>query len=279
MRLFLLVTALTSALATAQPVVVGVVASTTPDAAQPQADALASLVGGAVKDTAVGKVFPDQEALALAIARGQVDLGLVGPLGWLRIDPKAKAQLVVRTVRQGKTTSRAVLFAPPKSRFTSLEVVKKEKRPLRVAWTETSSATGYVLPKAALLAAGVNPAQSFETQDFLGSHDAVCTAVSEGRYDLGATFSDAGGKVSGCAHVLGARAAALQVVAMSPEVPNDVLAAAPAFPRERLEALVKVLTLPANQKRVQAALLADGVAAVSDADFAPVRAALDAFVP
>lgn len=279
MRLLLLSTVLSSSVF-AQPVIVGVVAATNPDAAQPQADALASLVGGAVKQPGVGKVFKDQESLALAVSRGEVDVALIGPLAWLRIDAKTKTQLLVRAVRKGKTTYRAVLFAPPKSPLTSLEVLKQQQRPLKVAWTETSSATGYVLAKATLLAAGINPAQSFETQDFLGTHDAVCKAVFEGRYQLGATFSDQtpnGARVSGCLQALGPKTDTLTVVAMSPEVPNDVVVAAPKF--AQAAAVVAALKDAGNQARVQAALLADGVAPVADADFAPVRKALDAFVP
>lgn len=266
-------------------VIVGVVAATNDEAAKTQADALASFVAAAVKDTTLPRVFPDQEALALAVARGDVDVALLGPLAYLRVDPKAKAQLLVRTVRQGKSTYRSVLFAPAGSKLTSLDALKKEKRPLKVAWVETSSATGYVIAKATLLAAGINPAQSFETQDFLGSHDAVCKAVAEGKYDLGATFSDPGpqAKVSGCAGALGKKADALKVVALSAEVPNDVLVAAPKFPAPKAEALVAAAKAAGGtaegKQKLAAALLAEGVADVKDEDFAPVRKALDAFVP
>ncbi|MFZ5442917.1 MAG: phosphate/phosphite/phosphonate ABC transporter substrate-binding protein [Myxococcota bacterium] len=264
-------------------VIVGVVAATNDEAAKKQSEALASFVAAAVKDTALPRVYPDQEALALAVGKGEVDVALMGPLAYLRVDPKAKVQLLVRTVRQGKSTYRSVLFAAPASKLTSLEALKKEKRPLKVAWVETSSATGYVIAKATLLGAGINPAQSFETQDFLGSHDAVCKAVLEGKYDLGATFSDPGptARVSGCVGALGKKADTLKVVALSAEVPNDVLVAAPKFAKtDALVAAAKAASASADGKKtLAAALLAEGVADVKDEDFAPVRKALDAFVP
>ncbi len=267
-------------------VLVGVVAAVNDEIATKQAEALARFVAIAVKETTLPRVFPDQEALALAVSKGEVDVALMGPLAYLRVDPRSKTQLMFRTVRQGKSTYRSVLFAPPSSKLTSLDALKKNKKPLKVAWVETSSATGYVIPKALLLQAGINPAQSFEVQDFLGSHDAVCKAVMEGKYDLGATFSDPvvnDSKVSGCVNSLGKRVDTLKIVAMSSEVPNDVMVSAPKFSQGKVDAIIAAArsasTSADGKKWLQAALLAEGVADVKDEDFAPLRKALDAFVP
>lgn len=267
-------------------VLVGVVAAVNDEVAKKQADALASFVAIAVKETTLPRVFPDQEALALAVSKGEVDVALMGPLAYLRLDPNAKTQLMFRTVRNGKSTYRSVLFAPPGSKLTSLDALKKSKTPLKVAWVETSSATGYVIPKAVLIQAGINPAQAFEVQDFLGSHDAVCNAVMAGKYDVGATFSDPAlnaSKVTGCVNALGKRVDTLKVVAMSSEVPNDVMVSAPKFPQGKVDAIVAAAkaagTTADGKKSLQAALLAEGVADVKDEDFAPIRKALDAFVP
>lgn len=267
-------------------VLVGVVAALTDEVAKKQADALANFVAIALKEPTLPRVFPDQESLAVAVSKGQVDLALMGPLAYLRVDPNTKTQLLFRTVRQGKSTYRSVLFAPPTSKLTSLETLKKSKTPLKVAWVETSSATGYVIPKALLLQAGINPAQAFEVQDFLGSHDAVCKAVMEGKYDLGATFDNQAkndSKVSGCVGALGKRVDTLKVVATSSEVPNDVMVSAPRFPKAKVDAVVAAVKAAARtaegKKSLQGALLAEGVADVKDEDFAPLRKALDAFVP
>jgi phosphonate transport system substrate-binding protein len=269
-----------------QVVIVGVVASTNDEIAKKQADALASFVSIAIKQSTLPRVYADQESLAVAVGKGEVDVALMGPLAYLRLDPKAKSTLLFRTVRQGKSTYRSVMFGPPASKLTSLDELKKQKKPLKVAWVETSSATGYVIAKATLLSAGINPVQAFETQDFLGSHDAVCKAVFEGKYDLGATFSDPSPtsiKVTGCVSALGKKADTLKVMAVSAEVPNDVLVASAKFPQGKVDAIVAAAkaasTTPEGKKSLGAALLAEGVADVKDEDFAPVRKALDAFVP
>lgn len=241
-----------------------------------------AFVGAALKQPVTAKIFPDQEALALAVSRNDVDVAVVGPLAYLRVEKKAGVRLLFRTVRQGKSTYQSVLFAGPTSTWASLEQLKKEKRPLKVAWVETSSATGYLLPKATLINAGITPAQSFETQDFLGSHDAVCKAVLEGKYDLGATFHDPAPnapRVTGCIKVLGPRADTLKVVAMSTEVPTDVMITSPTFSKDKGDTLIAAAKSPAWSKAIKAALLAEGTAPVTDADFDPVREALDTLVP
>lgn len=262
--------------------VVAVVASQNAETAKAQAAALSAFVGNALRETAVSRVYPDQEALALAVAKGEVDYGFMGPLAYLRIDPKAGTHLVFRTVRNGKSTYRSALFAPA-GKKTTLETLRKASG-LKVAWVEPSSASGYLLAKAHLLRAGINPVQVFTVQDFLGSHDEVCRAVAAGKYDVGATFSDVTSgppRVSGCERVLGKNAAALTQVAITDEVPSEVLVAAPHVKRERVEVLnaaaKSASSSEAGVEGLKAALQADGATDVSDADFEPVRRALEAF--
>lgn len=262
--------------------VVGVVASQNPEAAKAQSAALSGFVGAALNQPAVSRVFPDQEALALAVSKGDVDFAVMGPLAYLRIDPKAGTQLVFRTTRNGKATYRSVLFAPAGKKLT-LDALRKGVG-LKVAWVEPSSASGYLLPKAHLLRAGINPVQVFTVQDFLGSHDAVCKAVAAGKYDVGATYSDPtpnSTRVSGCEGVLGKDAAKLTLVTVTDEVPNDVLVAAPDVKREQVEkvraAAKAAPSSEAGRDQLKAALVADGVAEVGDSDFDPIRKALDAF--
>ncbi len=49
-------------------------------AAKQQSEALASFVATAVKETTLARVYPDQEALAVAVAKGEVDYAVMGPL-------------------------------------------------------------------------------------------------------------------------------------------------------------------------------------------------------
>lgn len=113
--------------------IVGVVASTNAEVAKKQSEALASFASSALKEQVLPRVYADQEGLAKALGKGEIDLALMGPLAYLRIPKETKSQLLFRTIRGGKATYRSVLFAAPSSKLTSLEALKKNKGTLKVA--------------------------------------------------------------------------------------------------------------------------------------------------
>lgn len=264
---------------------VGIMAALDEKTAAAQGIALGRFVSDVTGKPVADRVFKDYEALALAVAKGEVDFGLMGPLAYLRAETASKVQLVFRTVRNGQATYRAVLFAKPGSKLQSLADVKKASG-LKVGWVDTSSATGYVLAKSMLMMAGIDPVKVFTVQDFAGSHDAVCKGVLDGTWDLGATFAEnpppGKAQASGCTTALGPKqAAAMAVVAETAPVPTDVLVAAPRISADLLARLnaagKKAMKDPAGKKSLQAALLAEGVADVAPLDFDPVRKALESF--
>ena len=222
--------------------------------------------------------------MATAIATGVADVALLPPLAFVRAGEQAAVEPLARIVRKGQTTYRSVLFAGPASSLKSLEELKKARN-LKAAWVDATSSTGYLFPKAFLLINGIPPAGLFASQDFYGSHDAVCRAVLEGRADVGATFNDdpqgsPATSVHGC-RSLGEQAAKLQVIAATQSIPNDVLATKAAAPAELKTALGSAaLSLSGSEEGRQVlskAFNAEGFAPVGEADWAPVTAALEAF--
>jgi len=250
-----------------------------------QAAALAGWVGEATGHATRPALFPDYDSLATAVAKGQVDVALMSPLAYVRAENQGKLNALGRTVRNGQSTYRAVLFTKAGSPVKNLDDLKKSKE-LKAAWVDPSSATGYIFPKAMLLQQKVDPAGLFKSQDFKGSHAAVCKAVVSGEADVGATYSDdpaaqPATHANGCDEALGADASKLQLVAATANIPNDILAV-----RDGLDAdLTSKLSNGANQlassdagkAKLKAAFEAEGFAPVSEADLDPVKAALDVF--
>lgn len=264
--------------------VVGLVASLNDPAGKAQVGQLTLWVRATLGVQAQGQLFTDYEELAKAVEKDAVQVAIMGPLAYLRIDSASKAKALLRTVRKGKSTYRSVLFAKPGSKLNSFDALKKAKN-LKAGWVNTSSATGYLVPKATLLERGIDPVQIFVVQDFAGSHDAVCTGVMEGKWDVGATFSDdprgTVPKATGCETALGAKVSALTIIGASAEMPNDVLVAGPSLSTEEATKLVdgakKLSAADAGKMVLKDAFLAEGVSDVSAADFLPLKKALDAF--
>lgn len=246
-------------------------------APQPQADAFARFVQESTGQPARGVVFPSYDGLAAALAKGEVDIAFLSPVAYVRAtDGDKKVQAVLRALRGGRDTYRSVLFARKEGRVPSLETLR-QARGLKVAWVDASSATGHMFPKAMLLLSGVDPAVVFSAQDFLGSHDAVCQAVATGKSDVGATFVNTPDSptVDGCRRALGEGVGALQVVAQTEDIPNDVLAVRSDFPAEaKGRLLISATTLrasPEGQRVLETAFAAEGFSQVKRDDYEVVR--------
>jgi len=264
---------------------IGLIVSSGTATAQQQADAMAGFVTKALGQTVRSAIFPDYDTLATWLAQGKIDLAYMPPLAYVRASGQAKVLPLAKAVRTGQAISRSVIYAAAGSKLKSIDDLKKAEG-LKVAWVDPSSASGYIFAKALLLQKGINPAGLFVDQAFLGSHDAACKAVIEGKADVGASYSidpaaEPVKSVTGCKTALGAQADTLQIVAATEPIPNDVLVVKSGFPEDGkaklLAAAQELEKSDEGKKTLQAAFHADGFTTVADEDYAPVRAALQVF--
>lgn len=258
---------------------------TTPSAdPRPQADAFAAFVQEATGEPTRAALFPDYDSLAAALAKGELDIAFLSPLAYVRAADAGKVEALLRAVRGGRDTYRAVLFTRADKRLAGLSALKRSSG-LKVAWVDPSSAAGHIVPKALLVENGIDPAGLFVQQDFAGSHDAVCRAVADRRSDIGATFVDdpATSEVTGCRAALGDRVSELSIVVQSEEIPNDVLAVRPAFPEDLkgrlLVGATALTTNDAGKKTLGTAFSCDGFSQVKRDDYDAVRHAVEVFRP
>jgi len=106
-------------------------------------------------------------------------------------------------------------------------------RGARVAWADPSSASGHLFARLHLLGAGIDPPRDLGGEKFLGSAEAACAAVSDGKADLCACYvSDAAGAnplraLADVRRTLGAAAAKLRVLAVTASIPPDGVVLAP----------------------------------------------------
>ncbi|MFN7134726.1 MAG: PhnD/SsuA/transferrin family substrate-binding protein, partial [Myxococcales bacterium] len=132
---------------------VGITASTNDGTARAQSEAFAALVGELTGQPARPAVFHDYEKLAKAVAEGTVDVAFLAPLAYVRAEGHGAVKPLLKVVRNGRASYRAVLFASSSSQLTNLQELAKASK-LRAAWVDASSATGYIFPKSKLLVSG-----------------------------------------------------------------------------------------------------------------------------
>jgi len=167
------------------------------------------------------EVFKSYDDLAKALRRSKVDLAWIPPLALVRSLRASPVVPLVKVQRNGFWYN-ACVFAREGVGGTALASLKG----LRAAWVDQGSTSGYLIPRAMLIKDGQTIKGFFAQEQFAGSHPAACSAVAEGKADVGATYTDASGKPVGCVKALGeAKAAKLRCVAVSERVPNEVIAA------------------------------------------------------
>jgi phosphonate transport system substrate-binding protein len=144
-----------------------------------------------------------------------------------------------------------------------------------MCWVDTSSASGYAIPRITLLANGIDPDADLGGSVRAYSHSNVIMYVYNGDCDAGATSVDARDLV------LAERPDVKEVVtvlATTPSVPNDSISFVSDFPEDLREQIVDGLVNLAGTEEGRAALQAlfgvDGLQRADDSIYAGLRAEL-----
>jgi phosphonate transport system substrate-binding protein len=117
-----------------------------------------------------------------AMRAGKLDVGEFGPLGYIFAHKLAKAMPVAAFGdKHGKpVTYTAALWVPVGSTIHSLKQLKGHT----IAFSDPGSTSGNLLPRYALIKAGLNPNKDVKIE-FAGSHTASLLALVNGKVDAG----------------------------------------------------------------------------------------------
>jgi phosphonate transport system substrate-binding protein len=190
------------------------------------------------------------------------------------------AHLAAVCERAGALTYRSALFVRHDDPVRNLESL----RGVRVAWTDRSSASGYVFPRLHVVST-IPAAQAFSEEQFLGSPREVCGAVADGRADLGACFTseanaeDLRQTLVDVARIYPAANWRLRVLAVTRAIPSDglVVAAAidPATRARIAEALLRINDVSEGASALAKLFFADRLVEVTRS----VSLAIEAMAP
>ncbi|HZZ84213.1 MAG TPA: phosphate/phosphite/phosphonate ABC transporter substrate-binding protein [Anaeromyxobacteraceae bacterium] len=216
-------------------------------------------------------ILPDYDALSAALAGGQVDLAWTTPLAFVHATQRNREVTAIAKARRAdKLFYRAAFFVRADSPLRSLADLAGRQ----VGWVSKSSTSGYLFPRALLAAKGEDPDHFFAGERFFGDHPAVCQAVRGGAVEVGATFSDVPPKgaleqAGGCADA--PPVADFRVVAVTGDIPNDVIAARPQLDERLLEpvltAFARMSLDPEGKRLLREVFRADGWGVAVEGDF------------
>lgn len=163
------------------------------------------------------------EELEREMTLAHIDVAWLPPLVFARLEHDDVA-LAVATRAQPRGTYASVIVTTRESPIESLEGIRGKQ----IAWVDPLSASGYVVPRLALIQRGFDPPRAFSQEFFAGSHAEAMLSVLEGRADVAATFAHLDGEgrvVHGPWIEVGVEPHQVRVIAVLGEVPLDVVAA------------------------------------------------------
>jgi phosphate/phosphite/phosphonate ABC transporter binding protein len=177
---------------------------------------------------------------------GQVDLAWLPPAVALALTRRRRALPVALPVRRGTAMFHSALFTRPDSELVRLDQLAGTS----AAWVDPSSASGYLVIRAALRASGRHPSQLFAREHFAGSHEGVVRAVLDRGADVGATYCHREGGGLGSA---GWGQSEVRVLLDYGPIPADLIAAAVTLPGATIQKLRVLLLDSAVSPFTQAA--------------------------
>lgn len=231
---------------------------------------LAAVLGARLGVSIDVRVLDDYARLLDAVLDGEAEVAWLPPFTLARATTRG-AEVAALCERKGRLVYRSALVVHVASPIRSVE----DLRGARAAWTNASSAAGYVVPRAYLRERGVDP-DELALEELHGSNAAACGAVYGGDADVAACYvSEAAADDLAVAQQeieatlgpeMGRR---LRPIGVTPPIPADgIVLAASVPPAERIRARAALLDLhaaPEGADALRALMQADRLVPVTDA--------------
>src|SRR5262249_7031022 len=131
-----------------------------------------------------GRVLPSYAALRDEVEAGRATIAWAPPRVAIELEDAGLVSIDLCCVRGGQVSYHAALFTGHGSPVETLADLKGR----HVAWVARESAAGFLFPRLALTAQGLDPDALFGKESFLGTHERVAVAVLAGEADVGGTY-------------------------------------------------------------------------------------------
>lgn len=205
------------------------------------------------------KLSPNMGAAITEAAKGTVDMAYLTPVAYLRARAKGNAQLIAKTVTNGKASFKLMIVVKQNSPIKSVNDL--------VGKTFAFGDEKALLQRAAVVGSGLKLSQ-FKDYRFIGHYDNIARAVMNNDFDAGILKDTMAYKWEG---------KGLRILHASPALPPYNIVASKNVSKATLKALQEVfLSLDKNNPEQLKVIKAvdkkyDGFAATSDKEYDVVR--------
>ena len=204
------------------PITLAVVPSSIPGDRRVALDAVCAALSRLLGTQVHGAIPSTYAELASWLEKDRVQYAWMSPALMVLTSERIQLQPLLSAVRDDSVEYCSALFVDARSKLRSIEAL----RGTTVAWVDPTSASGYLLPRIHLAAAGVDPSRLFAKELFLGSHAAVVRAVFDGAAQVGATYAhqpEPGQPIRNAGFIDVAPTRPARVLVLTQPIPNDVI--------------------------------------------------------
>jgi phosphonate transport system substrate-binding protein len=222
-------------------------------------------------------VATDYTGIIEAMRSNKLDVAFFAPGALVLAEKKAKAQVILKASRHGKSVFYSAIITHRDSGIHRLSDLKGKT----FAFVDPTSTSGGIYPKAMLMDMGISPERDFSRTIYAGGHDAAVLAVYNKKVDAAATFSnDPQGKDAAWNQFLTTSKQSSKIVpiAFSKPIPSDNIAVHsqldPLLQKKIKTVFLLLSQTPKGRKLLWDLYRIDGFVEAKTSDFDPVR---DAF--
>lgn len=169
-------------------------------------------------------IVKDYDALSEGMKEGIIDVAWFSPFAYVTAHEKIGIEPLVTPRVYGKVSYNGCIITRKDSGIGSLSGLRGRS----FAYVDEGSASGFLYAQHSMKAEGLNPKTLFSRTAYLGSHDSVIKAVLSREYDAGATYNEAMEE----AEKSGINLDEFRIIAKTPDIPKDAIAANPKLPKE-----------------------------------------------
>lgn len=198
------------------------------------------------------------------LERGDADVGILNAFSYVEIASRAKLTPLARRVRAGRDTYQSYLIVRENAGISRYQ----ELRGKVIAFPDSHSTTGYLLPRLMLHRHRLDLTRDFARVLFVGKHDSTALAVANGTAHAGALASYIYEELDPAIR------AKLDILDISEPIPFGPVVARAALGGPLLER-IRLFFITLNRSPRGQSILRDarlsGFTAATDEDYAPIR--------